>query len=512
MNINGQNMLNYLLYNNLIKNVDDTSDTFTNNILDNINQYVLKNVSNTDLSLNYNDEIKLILSSLNQLPTEENIELVKTLIQNSLPINKENVQNMIKATKIFKNNPIEKALFLIENNIKPTLDMCKQVESYISKDISIDKQIENLFININKLEDSPSILKNMFNNTTIENLISNTNNILKDIKLNLFDSIISNKDTNSTNINLLINTKLEEYQSLQLNNNLNIPNKSTILNTILDFTLSDDIIFNPNKIDILKQMINNNEKFDFNIMDNSPELLKNINNILDNNSILNIQKEIFNIIKSNSEYNFKFQDFFDKFNIIKNKFKHFNIENSSPKELNDFFNDLDTILKNVKDNIYNVKDNNTEILKNIDDLNKNLEFMSNIKNSIFLQIPLNINNFSTTAELFIFSNKKNKNTNKKNTDGSALISLNLTYLGKLEVYINKSNQDISCQFRLEKEETKNSIKNNITLLGNYLKQKNLNLKDISFKNLDENFTLINKNINNIKNNTNIPLSNFNAKA
>ena len=154
MNINGQNMLNYLLYNNLIKNVDDTSDTFTNNILDNINQYVLKNVSNTDLSLNYNDEIKLILSSLNQLPTEENIELVKTLIQNSLPINKENVQNMIKATKIFKNNPIEKALFLIENNIKPTLDMCKQVESYISKDISIDKQIENLFININKLDNN----------------------------------------------------------------------------------------------------------------------------------------------------------------------------------------------------------------------------------------------------------------------------------------------------------------------------------------------------------------------
>ena len=402
MNINSQNILNSLIYNNLTKNIDNTNDIFTNNILDNINQYVMKDVSNNNLSLNYDDQIKLILSNLNQLPTEENIELIKTLIQNSLPINKENVQSMIKSTKIFKNHSIEKALFLIENNIKDTLDTCNQLENYISKNINIDKQIENLFNNINNLENNSNILKNMFNNTTIENLISKTNNILKDIKLNLFDSIINNKDKNSANINLIINNNIEKYQNLQLKNE----NKFNILNTILDFTLSENIIFNSNKVEALKQMINNNEKF--NIIDNSPKLMNNINSIIDNNTLLNIQKEIFNIIKSNPEYNLKFKDFFDKFNLIKSKFKYFNIENSSPKELNDFFNDLDTILKNIKDNISNIKDNNIEILKNIDDLNKNLEFMSSIKNSIFLQIPLNINNFSTTAELFIFSNKKIK--------------------------------------------------------------------------------------------------------
>ncbi len=137
--------------------------------------------------------------------------------------------------------------------------------------------------------------------------------------------------------------------------------------------------------------------------------------------------------------------------------------------------------------------------------------MSYLKNNMFLQIPININNFSTTAELIIFSNKKNKNNNSKNNSGSALISLNLLYLGKLEVFINKINNDISCQFRLEKDVTKNLVKENIDLLNDYLKDKNFNLKDVTFKDLDESFSLINITK---KRNTSLDfkLGNFNAKA
>ena len=137
--------------------------------------------------------------------------------------------------------------------------------------------------------------------------------------------------------------------------------------------------------------------------------------------------------------------------------------------------------------------------------------MNNLKSSIFLQIPVNINNFSTTAELLIFSNKKNKNNIKNNKSGSALISLNLLNLGKLEVFINKINSDISCQFKLEKDSIKSLIKENILLLDNYLKDKNLILKDITFKDLDESFSLISyDNENNTLND--FKLSNFNKKA
>ena len=79
------------------------------------------------------------------------------------------------------------------------------------------------------------------------------------------------------------------------------------------------------------------------------------------------------------------------------------------------------------------------------------------------------------------------------------------------MFINKINNDISCQFRLEKDVTKNLVKENIDLLNDYLKDKNFNLKDVTFKDLDESFSLIN-----ITRKRNTPLDfklgNFNAKA
>ena len=49
------------------------------------------------------------------------------------------------------------------------------------------------------------------------------------------------------------------------------------------------------------------------------------------------------------------------------------------------------------------------------------------------------------------------------------------------------------------------------LLNNFLKNKNLNLKDISFKELNESFSII-SNIKNTSVSTDFKLSNFNAKA
>lgn len=519
MNINN-NILNTILYNNLSKNINNTNTLFENECIENINEYVSNH--NTKIQLNSDAEIKLLLSNNNQMPTEENINLVKVLVQNSLPLTKENIQNIIKATKMFTDLPIEKALFLIQNDINPTLTICNQLEDYISKKININTQLDSLFSNIENLENNQEIFKNILKNTSVQELISNTNETIKDIKSSLFNTIINCKDDSSNTINFLIEKSLNVLNlnktSIQdmFNNTNNTQNKSDVLNKILDFLFDDTIMFENNKLETFKQLINVDsntyEHLDFNY-ENKSSLLKDINNFFDKDTLLIIQKKIFDIIKSNPDYVLKVKDFANKCDIIQNKFRYFNIEDSSPEDLNEFFNDIDNILKNLKDSSYSIKDNN-EILKNLDNINRNFEFMSNLKDSTFLQIPLNINNFSTTAELFVFSNKKNKNSNKKNNSGSALISLNLLYLGKLEIYINKENKDINCQFRLEKEETKNIVKKNIDLLKYYLNQKNLSLKDISFKDLNESFTLIDENINNIKSksNENISISSFNAKA
>ncbi|WP_250277354.1 flagellar hook-length control protein FliK [[Clostridium] colinum] len=509
MNINNQNILNNTLYNNLIKNMDISNENLVTETLENINTNILNNkINETSFSIS-DEELKILLSSINQPINKETLNQIKALIQNGLPVNKENVQNMIRAMKIFKEYPLEKSLFLIKNNITPTQNMCKQLDNYISKDISINKQIENILSDIENIDNNQDILKNIFNGTKIEGYIKENNNILKDIKLQLCNDILKNTNFNK------INKYLEDIVNLNKNNSNIKPSidKTILLNEILDDILPESLMFQPSKLENLKQMLNFDNVYlpTFNN--------KNLTNIFDNplskENLNKLQNDIFNIIKSDNKQISKIKDLFDNIENTKNKIKHFNFENSSTEDLNDFFKDLDTISKNIKENMPNITENkNDNILKNLENLNKNLEFMSNIKDSIFLQIPLNINNFSTTAELYVFSDKKHKKNKNKTDSGSALISLNLAYLGKLEVYINKHSKDINCQFRLEKEYSKNMIRDNISLLELYLKEKNLQLKEVSFHNLDESFTLITNNINNVNNtkNNNIKISNFNAKA
>ena len=175
MNINPKDILNTFLYNNLTQNIDLESNNTLNEILENISQNTETNKNNNIPVLNSNDELKILLNSLNQAPSKENIEFIKILVQNNLPINKENLENIIKSSKMFKDLPIEKALFLIQNNMKPTISLGEQIDKYISKDTLINNQIEDLFNNISLLikEDKNLILKDMFKNTSFENIANN---------------------------------------------------------------------------------------------------------------------------------------------------------------------------------------------------------------------------------------------------------------------------------------------------------------------------------------------------
>lgn len=493
MNINKDTLTSFL-YKNLVQNTEITNNTLIDETFENINKTQNQNVP----LLSSTDELKILLNSINQAPSKENMELIKILVQNNLPITKENLEDIIKSTKIFKDFPIEKALFLIENNIKPTINIGNQIDNYISKDTALSKQIENLFSDISFLDSENLSFEKIFNNTSFENLSKSIINDTNNLKMQFINHFKNGDFKNLTNI---------------LNNiTKNTEDTSNLLKQILDININEDLLIHSNKLENLKQIFSNDTNLN-NITDNViKNNISNLNDTLDKQSFNILQKEILNILKSNPKISNKFKDILNNFDNFQNKLKFFDFKNSSTEDLNEFFEEIAHISKNINENMANMGENKIDnIINNLDNLNKNIDFMNNMKNNIFLQIPLNINNFSTTAELFVFSNKKNKNKSSKNNSGSALLSLNLLNLGKLEVYINKINNDISCQFRLENDNTKNIVKNNIQLLNNYLKNKNLTLKDVSFKDLDESFTLISQNktkdvLSNFK------LSNFSAKA
>lgn len=565
MNINN---LTSIIYNNLPKKIKFEPENITDETLQNINKLIPKDSLENSEILSSKEQLKLLLSTANLPATKENIDLIKSLIQNNLPANQENIQTMVKSTKIFKDLPIEKALFLIQNNLKPTLNTAKQIEGYISKDISISKQIDTLFSNLSNLDNIDN-LEDIFKNTTLQQDVKTIVSTLKNIKTEILNTVlkgetIQNKNINN-NIKNILNIADEALNLIKQQNPKDtlVLQKYDIVKNILDLTLDKDIILNENKLkDIAKifeninkdiniskpsnkdnQIINDkniafnkdfnetffNETFneDFNLPKNintqKNEIIQLKNDVLKqifkNPEINNqLKKDIFNIIKfiennkDTNKNNIDFKQFLTKIKDFQSKTKYFDFENNSQDDLNVFFKDVTNICKNIQENIINFnKSEHNEILKSLDNINKNLDFMINIKDSTFLQIPININDFSTTAELYVFSDKKNKNKNIKKNSGSALLSLNLCYLGKLEAYITKVDNNISCQFRLKEENTKNLLKQNIHLLDKYLKEKKLVLKEISFKDLYQNFNIITNNVNN-NNLEDIQISNFNTKA
>ena len=514
MNINNKNILNNLLYKNLSQNINLEDKNMLDKSLDSDAVNSEKVLTNTNLQNNIDEELKIILSNFNKPINKENINLIKFLIQNGLHINKENIDTVIKANKILKQNPLEKALFLIENNLKPTQNNLNQLDNYISNNVNISKQLEEIFsdLELNNIEDKTQVLNNLLKNTRLSNDVKDIVNLKENIKLTLAKNIF--------NDNTIIGNNIKNSLNELINNNKVLLNKENILNAILDNLIEEKNILNFNKsnlLDIINSFSDDKLSENKNLLSNEDFIkftksLKIFNDENNKDLFKNIQKNIFDFIKKDENIKLHIKDFIDKSKNIENKIKYFDFKSSTVEDLGEFIKDIKTISKNIENNILNFNHNNENVLKNLDNLNKNLDFMLNLKNSVFLQIPLNINNFSTTADLYVFSDKKNTNGKNNKKTGSALISLNLAYLGKLEAYIIKNDKDIMLQFRLENESSENILKQNIELLQYYLKEKNLILKDIYFKKLDESFNLITKYIKNNNSKNDLKISNFNAKA
>lgn len=521
LNINNQGFLNSIMSNVLSKNTENLYDKMLD---DNIDK--MTNTVKTQNLPNIDEQIKLLLTNLNEAPSKENTELLKLLMQNNFAITKENIDTLIKGNKFFENFASEKSIFMIQNKLKPTLDNFLILEKFISNENSMNDNIKNILNELIK-SDNNFNLQNIFKNTSFESALKENSNILNEIKNEITQSLFklneNNLELNTKNDNSILHSKdlKNILQTLSKNLNLKPDNIKTILDTVLNEILDENTIINYNKNEFLKAIFNKEDNLlnKLNVKNEFTKLTSNdIFNLNENSqnfkeTLLLLKKEIILTLKDNPKYNEKLTDVFEKNSLNLKKLQFFDFENSSSEQLETFFEDLKSVSQNLKQNLQNFNNNiNSNLNKNVENLGKTIDFMSNLNNTTFLQIPININNFETNIDLYIFNNKKNSKNKDKNSSGSALLSLNLANLGKIEVYITKIKNDVSCQFRLNEDIFKPLIKSNISLLENVLKEKNLQLKEVIFKSLDENYNLISDNISSIKNNNSIQISNFNAKA
>jgi hypothetical protein len=110
-----------------------------------------------------------------------------------------------------------------------------------------------------------------------------------------------------------------------------------------------------------------------------------------------------------------------------------------------------------------------------------IDFTSQQKNQLCVQVPLVINNQELNTTLYVNKDgSANSGKGKNKNGGTALVALDTTSLGHFETYIQRAAQSVSCQFRLESEQIAHLVRKNIHKLTGLLNQYNYKLDSFTF--------------------------------
>ena len=113
----------------------------------------------------------------------------------------------------------------------------------------------------------------------------------------------------------------------------------------------------------------------------------------------------------------------------------------------------------------------TALAKTVTNLNQNMDFMNAVnQNFSYIQIPLKMYNKETSGELFVYTNKKS--LAKKDGNVSALLHLDMEYLGSVDVHVTLSQgQKVATKFYLQDDAALDLIAEHIDLLNDRLNKR-----------------------------------------
>lgn len=109
-------------------------------------------------------------------------------------------------------------------------------------------------------------------------------------------------------------------------------------------------------------------------------------------------------------------------------------------------------------------------MKSVSSLQSNLDFMNQINQMFsYVQLPLNMSGRETHGELYVYTNKRH--LAQKDGNVSALLHLDMEYLGPVDVYVAMQNQKVNTKFYLRDDEMIDFIQAHIHILNERLEKR-----------------------------------------
>lgn len=433
----------------LLFQVKDNSDT----------QLVIRPVANNEVS---SELVNKSLLTAGLTINDKNIAIVKELIANGQPIDKQSIINMIKLSSVYANESIDKLIDMTKNGIeinRENLDMYDAYTAsshYISENImeirdSILEVFEKLLerdVNFSDITENNVNIEDTAENTTANDITSGNFNENSINPENLMGNTISSDSFTK------INTILEDLSNIFDADNDNKQISESI-------NVDKNNIYNKESI----QEASKESTKDFLKMVESSDTFKELSEVLKNIGE-NMPKEAFNNIIKSPVFKEKITKLLmDRLYLNPTKLSEDKkIVKNEVDKIYDKLNKLTEMIKNMPEN---VKSENLSLAG--DKLSKNMNFMNELNNiEAYVQVPVKFSEGNKNGDLYVYNRRRNKKINDDTL--TAFLHLQLDYLGATDINISLKKNSVTAKFTLDDEISRNLVEDNLGELAERLEK------------------------------------------
>lgn len=433
----------------LLFQVKDNSDT----------QLVIRPIANNEVS---SELVNKSLLTAGLTINDKNIAIVKELIANGQPIDKQSIINMIKLSSVYANESIDKLIDMTKNGIeinRENLDMYDVYTAsshYISENImeirdGILEVFEKLLesdVNFSDFTENNVNIEDTAENTTANDITSGNSNENSINPENLMGNTISSDSFTK------INTILEDLSNIFDADNDNKQISESI-------NVDKNNIYNKESI----QEASKESTKDFLKMVESSDTFKELSEVLKNIGE-NMPKEAFNNIIKSPVFKEKITKLLmDRLYLNPTKLSEDKkIVKNEVDKIYDKLNKLTEMIKNMPEN---VKSENLSLAG--DKLSKNMNFMNELNNiEAYVQVPVKFSEGNKNGDLYVYNRRRNKKINDDTL--TAFLHLQLDYLGATDINISLKKNSVTAKFTLDDETSRNLVEDNLGELAERLEK------------------------------------------
>lgn len=454
-------------------------------------------------NLNSNPTVNAALSAAGLPETDKLQYMVRSMMEEGLPIDKQSLFNMNKAMNLNPNvDPLDLAR-MQRLNIPLTGDMVTQFESYknfeheltnafsdisgsVGESLSMIMQNEGASESIGFFNDLMKILLPENEEAQAKSAVSDENpdgsaaikgEVLKDVKALESDTEVLSKVSGDTEKTPVLSDK-------QLNSLAETLKQGGVSESFVKEIKSGGI----SQEELLKKLLNELERTDFEDKGGDKAKAMLLNKLTDNEGFRELLKDSLN-----KQWLLSPEEVAEDGKVTK------------------LYEKLSEQVKQLTESLASQGRQETPVFQAANNVNQNLDFMNQINQAFnYVQIPLKMANGEETGELYVYTNKKS--LAERDGDISALLHLDMEYLGPLDVHVtlNQANS-VRTQFFLKDDSALDLIAQNIDILNQRLADRGYNMS-AEFVNRDEKKSLID---NILENEGNVPVFSefsFDARA